>query len=203
MGSEIRYAAASPYLESRRKRCFDIVVCLVLLPPVMVLLGAAALVILVGQGRPILFIQTRVGKDGMLFRMPKLRTLRDAPPRGTPVAPADGPAYATPTGHWLRRHKLDELPQWFMVLAGRMSLVGPRPELPDIAATYNTLQRKRLLIRPGITGLWQVLANHKTPIHHHLKYDLYYLRKADLRLDVKLLALTLGLVLRPPGRHRP
>jgi lipopolysaccharide/colanic/teichoic acid biosynthesis glycosyltransferase len=83
-----------------------------------------------------------------------------------------------------------------------MSLVGPRPEVPDIVTTYNAFQRKRLLIRPGLTGLWQIMANHKTPIHRHLKYDLYYLRKADLWLDLKLLALTLGPVLRPPGRDR-
>ena len=195
----IRCTAGSPYLKSRRKRCFDIVVCLVLLPPVMVLLGVVALVTLVGQGRPLLFVQTRVGKNGMLFRMPKFRTLRGAAPRG-PLA-ADVAAYATPAGRWLRRHKLDELPQWFTVLAGRMSLVGPRPELPDIVATYSAFQRKRLLMKPGLTGLWQVMANHKTPIHQHLKYDLYYLRKADFRLDVKLLVLTLALVLRPPGRY--
>jgi lipopolysaccharide/colanic/teichoic acid biosynthesis glycosyltransferase len=184
------------------KRCFDIVVCLVLLPPVMALLGVVALAILIGQGRPILFVQTRVGKDGMLFRMPKFRTLRPDAPRSAPAPTADVAAYATPAGRWLRRHKLDELPQWFTVLAGRMSLVGPRPEVPDIVTTYNAFQRKRLLIRPGLTGLWQVMANHKTPIHRHLKYDLYYLRKADLRLDLKLLALTLGPVLRPPGRDR-
>jgi lipopolysaccharide/colanic/teichoic acid biosynthesis glycosyltransferase len=201
MAREIRYAAASPYLESRRKRCFDIVVCLVLLPLVMVLLGVAALVVLVGQGRPLLFVQTRVGKNGVLFRMPKFRTLHGAVP-GNSLAPAvDAASYATPAGRWLRRHKLDELPQWLTVLAGRMSLVGPRPELPDIVATYNAFQRKRLLVRPGVTGLWQVRANHQTPIHRHLKYDLYYLRKASLWLDVKLLAFTMGLLV-APGRHR-
>jgi lipopolysaccharide/colanic/teichoic acid biosynthesis glycosyltransferase len=73
--------------------------------------------------------------------------------------------------------------------------------LPDIVATYNAFQRKRLLVRPGVTGLWQVRANHQTPIHRHLKYDLYYLRKASLWLDVKLLAFTMGLLV-APGRHR-
>jgi lipopolysaccharide/colanic/teichoic acid biosynthesis glycosyltransferase len=202
MARDVRYAAASPYLESRKKRCFDMVVCLVLLPPVMVLLGAVALVLLIGQGRPIFFVQTRVGRNGMLFRMPKFRTLRRDAPLRVPAPASDMATYATPAGRWLRRHKLDELPQWFTVVAGRMSLVGPRPELPDIVATYNAFQRKRLLTRPGVTGLWQVMANDKTPIHHHLKYDFYYLRKARLRLDVKLLALTIGLVLRPSGGHR-
>ena len=197
MTGDSGYGRASKYLHSRSKRCLDIVVSLLLLLPATVVMACAGLLILVREGPPILFLQNRVGKNGELFRMPKLRTLRTdcdpyVPPAGHDLSP-----YVTATGCPLRRHHLDELPQLFTVLAGRMSLVGPRPELPGVVATYSPLPRKRLLMKPGLTGLWQVMANHNVPIHRNLKYDLYYLRKASLWLDVRLLILTIPFVVRP------
>ena len=170
--------------------------------PAAVLAGCTGLIILVREGRPVLFVQNRVGRDGELFKMPKLRTLRTDVGPYVPAAEEAIASYATATGRLLRRHKLDELPQVFTVLTGRMSLVGPRPELPDIVATYDALQRKRLLMKPGLTGLWQVMANHKVPIHTNLKYDFYYLRKASLWLDIRVLIATIPFVLRP-GRYDP
>jgi len=191
------YGRASKYLHSRSKRCLDIVVSLLLLLPAIVVMACAGLLILVREGRPILFLQDRVGKNGELFRMPKLRTLRtDADPY-VPPAGHDLSSHVTATGGPLRRHHLDELPQLFTVLAGRMSLVGPRPELPGVVATYSPFQRTRLLMKPGLTGLWQVMADHNVPIHRDLKYDLYYLRKASLWLDVRLLILTIPFVVSP------
>jgi lipopolysaccharide/colanic/teichoic acid biosynthesis glycosyltransferase len=201
MSSSSREGRVSRYLEGRSKRCFDVAVCLLLLPPAVVLMGAAALMILVREGRPILFVQNRVGKNGVLFRMPKLRTLRTAIEPDASCAPYDVSSYVTPTGHVLRTHKLDELPQLFTVLTGRMSLVGPRPELPEIVAAYSPFQKQRLRITPGLTGLWQVMANDQVPIHRHLKYDLYYLRHASLWLDVKLLVRTFPLLVRPAQRE--
>ena len=200
MAGDTRYDGASHYLHSWSKRCLDIVAGLVLLLPAAVLAGCIGLIILVREGRPVLFVQNRVGRDGELFKMPKLRTLRTDVGPYVPAAEEAIASYATSTGRLLRRHKLDELPQVFTVLAGRMSLVGPRPELPDIVATYDALQRKRLLMKPGLTGLWQVMANHKVPIHTNLKYDLYYLRKASLWLDIRVLIATIPFVLRP-GRY--
>jgi lipopolysaccharide/colanic/teichoic acid biosynthesis glycosyltransferase len=78
-----------------------------------------------------------------------------------------------------------------------MSLIGPRPELPNVALRYTSLHRKRFLARPGMTGLWQILGDHKVGMHEDLKYDLYYLRKANLWLDVKVLAMTILFVLNP------
>jgi lipopolysaccharide/colanic/teichoic acid biosynthesis glycosyltransferase len=196
------YRRASKYLHGWSKRCFDIAVCLVLLPPAVIVMAGAGLMILVRDGRPILFVQSRVGKNGVLFRMPKLRTLRANAQTRAPSTEHNRSSHITPTGRLLRKYKLDELPQLFTVLTGPMSLVGPRPELPDIVATYSSFQRQRLLMRPGLTGPWQVLANHKTPIHRYLKYDLYYLRKASLWLDLKLLVLTIPSIVKPQGRDR-
>lgn len=196
------YSGASRYLHGWSKRCFDLAFCLVLLPPAMLVMAGAGLVILMREGRPVLFVQSRIGKNGTPFRVPKLRTLRTDAEMYPPSAQHNVAAYVTSTGGLLRRYKLDELPQLFTVLSGRMSLVGPRPELPDIVATYNSFQRRRLLMTPGLTGPWQVLANHRTPIHRYLKYDLYYLRRASLWLDLKLLALTIPSIVRPHGRDR-
>ena len=95
----------------------------------------------------------------------------------------------------MRRHRLDELPQLFSVLTGKMTLVGPRPELPDIVKDYSRKERKRLCIRPGLTGLWQIKASRKHPIHENIRYDFYYLRKANLWLDIRILAETIPFVL--------
>jgi lipopolysaccharide/colanic/teichoic acid biosynthesis glycosyltransferase len=127
--------------------------------------------------------------------MPKLRTLRPHASPYEPLAHSDNAALVTHTGQFLRRHKLDELPQLFSVLAGQMSLIGPRPALPSVAAGYNESQRKRLLVRPGVTGLWQVMGNHHLDMHEDMKYDLYYLRRASLWLDVKILAMTVPVML--------
>jgi len=193
----------SDYLESRLKRCFDIVVCLVLLAPALILLGLAGAGILLREGRPVFFIHQRVGKGGKLFRMPKLRTLRQQARPYEPFAKSQNPSLVTPTGKFLRRHKLDELPQLFLVLTGRMSLIGPRPALPNVAANYDEDQRERLSARPGITGLWQVMGNHQVDMHEDMKYDLSYLRKASLWLDIKILAMTVPVVLAGQRDEKP
>lgn len=187
----------SLYLHSRTKRAFDIVISSLLIPPALIIMGLASLSILIREGRPILFIHERTGKNGKLFLLPKLRTLlADA----DPYEPSTGPDHVllvTVAGKLLRKHRFDELPQLFSVLTGSMSLVGPRPELPNIVATYDHLQRKRLLAKPGITGLWQIMADRSAHIHQNIKYDFYYLRKANLWLDIKILALTIPFILNP------
>jgi len=134
--------------------------------------------------------------------MPKLRTLRvDANPY-EPSAESDNASLVTKTGKFLRRHRLDELPQLFSVLRGHMSVIGPRPELPNVVVTYNSLHKKRLLSKPGITGLWQIMGNHKLQMHHDIKYDLYYLRNASLWLDMKILVMTVPFVMNPKWKQR-
>lgn len=181
----------SRYLNSRTKRCFDILVCVILFLPSLILIGFLALIVLVRDGLPVFFVQRRVGRNGTLFWMPKLRTLpTDADPY-KPSSSFDDSLLISATGKFLRRHRLDELPQLLSVLTGHMSLVGPRPDLPHIATTYRSKPKKRVLAKPGISGLWQVMGNRELGMHQDIKYDLYYIRNASLWLDVKILLMTI------------
>jgi lipopolysaccharide/colanic/teichoic acid biosynthesis glycosyltransferase len=89
----------------------------------------------------------------------------------------------TPVGRFLRRTSLDEMPQLFNVLKGDMSLVGPRPEMPFIVEKYNAVQRQRLQVKPGVTGLWQISADRAFLIHENIQYDLYYIRHRGFFMD--------------------
>jgi lipopolysaccharide/colanic/teichoic acid biosynthesis glycosyltransferase len=152
-------------------------------------------IVLIFDGQPILFFQRRCGKDGREFIMPKIRTLKNHAHPNKPTCSYDIDTFTTRTGSFLRRHRLDELPQIFSILAGQMSLVGPRPELPDVVENYSAKQRKRLAAKPGLTGFWQIRASRNQPIHKNIKYDLYYIENASLWLDIKILAVTVPFVL--------
>jgi exopolysaccharide biosynthesis polyprenyl glycosylphosphotransferase len=140
------------------------------------------------------FVHERIGRGGKPFRMVKLRTLRDdvgayeEAPRG-----ADDPRI-TPYGRWLRATSIDELPQLWNVLRGEMSIVGPRPEMPFVVERYDAWQRRRLAVKPGITGLWQILGRKDLPMHENLQYDFYYIRNRSLSLDASILLRTAGAV---------
>jgi putative colanic acid biosynthesis UDP-glucose lipid carrier transferase len=151
--------------------------------------------ILCREGRPIFFAHQRVGKDGRLFSMPKLRTMHKQTDPYHPCAAAT--SLITKPGRFLRRHRIDELPQLLCVLTGSMSMVGPRPEIPNIVAEYEAVHKQRLYATPGITGLWQLMGSRNVPIHHDMTYDLYYIHNASLWLDLKILAMTFSFVLRP------
>jgi len=173
------------------KRVFDVLVGLlatIVCAPLLVLL---AIIIRASSKGPALFVQTRVGLHGAPFRMVKFRTMYCEEP-----AYALKPAHMrdpriTPIGRWLRRTSLDELPQLLNVLIGHMSLVGPRPEMPFIVARYTDLQRERLKVKPGITGLWQLSADRRVPIHENMDYDLYYINEQSFLLDIVILIQTL------------
>ncbi len=190
----------SPYLNSAVKRCLEVIVCLILLVPVVLILLVVLPAVLLFDGRPVLFFQRRVGRNGRKFLMPKIRTLKNHAHPNKPACSYDTKVFTTKTGRFLRRHRLDELPQIFSVLAGKMSLVGPRPELPDVVKKYSGKEFKRLCARPGLTGLWQIRAPHNQPIHKNIRYDLYYLRKASLWLDIRILAETVPFVLRAESK---
>jgi exopolysaccharide biosynthesis polyprenyl glycosylphosphotransferase len=139
---------------------------------------------------PVLFIQERIGRDGKPFRMFKFRTMHqhlsgDAP---TPDSPYD--PRITKVGRYLRRYSLDELPQFLNVFLGDMSLVGPRPEMKFIVDEYGPVERERLRVKPGITGLWQISYARQQQIHDNLDYDLYYIEHQSLLLDIVIIALT-------------
>ena len=104
-------------------------------------------------------------------------------------------------GRWLRRSSIDEIPQLLNVLRGEMSLVGPRPEMPFIVASYDEWQRRRLSVKPGITGLWQILGRKDLPMHENLHYDFYYIRNRSLWLDISLMIRTVWAVLSRRGAY--
>lgn len=178
------------------KRAFDVVATTMLLVLALPLLAVLAVAVSIDlrTWRPI-FIQQRVGRGGALFRFPKLRSL----PLGTPE---DADKYAIATvattrlGRLLRRTHLDELPQLLLVLTGRMSLVGPRPDMPALLERFGSaFVAARSRVRPGCTGLWQVGADAGKLIGEAPEYDLYYLRHRGLRLDCWILWRTVRLLL--------
>lgn len=147
-----------------------------------------------GGASSAIFSQTRIGQNGEPFSMYKFRTMReDVDPYS--VAPHDpSDPRITEYGAWLRATSIDELPQLFNVLKGRMSLVGPRPEMPFIVAGYDEWQRRRLGVKPGITGMWQILGRKDLPMHDNLQYDFYYIRNRSIGLDLSILLRTIGAV---------
>lgn len=191
----------SPYLNSAAKRCFDIIVCLILFVPAVLILLVILSIVSIIDGRPVLFFQRRIGKDGREFVMPKVRTLKKHAHPSKPACSYNIETFTTKTGTFLRRHRLDELPQIFSVLAGQMSLVGPRPELPDEVKKYSPKQLRRLSAKPGLTGLWQIRASRSQPMYKNIKYDLYYITNASLWLDIKILAQTPPFVLRKKSKN--
>jgi exopolysaccharide biosynthesis polyprenyl glycosylphosphotransferase len=193
------------------KRLLDIVasaIGLVILSPILLVTAAA---ILVRDGSPVLFRQERIGLHGRPFTMLKFRTMvRDAEEqladirhlneRSKVAFKAKNDPRITPIGRWLRTSSIDELPQLWNVLTGRMSLVGPRPPLPTEVDAYDVWHRRRLSMKPGITGLWQVEARHEPDFDRWVEQDLVYIDGWTLWLDLKILAKTLPAVLTHGGR---
>jgi lipopolysaccharide/colanic/teichoic acid biosynthesis glycosyltransferase len=194
-------------------------IALVLLAPVF---GLCMLAIVVDSPGPILFRQQRVGKQGKIFTMFKLRSMyanaestvhRDfvaAFIRGEaePQATDQGAAFKlavdpriTRVGKWLRQTSLDELPQLWNTLRGEMSLVGPRPPIPYEVDHYEPDHLGRLAVKPGITGPWQVGGRSATTFEEMVAMDLDYIRRSSFILDLQILLKTIPAVLRTRGAH--
>ena len=172
------------------KRLFDLLLGSLGLVPLIALTPLLALLVKLSSRGPVFFSQIRVGKNGQLFPIYKFRTMYlDAPRYGYSPKGSRDPR-VTPTGRALRRSKLDELPQLINVLLGQMSLVGPRPEMPFIVEQYTAIQRQRLALTPGITGLWQISEHRTAPIHEHLEYDFYYAEHRSMILDLAIICRT-------------
>ena len=192
------------------KRLIDIVgasAALIALAPVMAV--AAALIRATSPG-PAIFRQPRCGLYGRQFSMYKLRTMVvDAEARKQELADhneCDGPVFkmrkdprVTPVGRWLRRWSLDELPQFWNVLLGDMSLVGPRPPVPTEVALYQTFERRRLSMRPGITCIWQVNGRSEIGFADWVKLDVEYIENWSFALDFQILLKTVPAVLGQSG----
>ncbi len=222
-GIELNRLAELPVLDFRfsapsrstlaMKRAMDVLVSILLLIVAAPLLAAIALVILLDSGRPALFRQRRAGKDGVPFKVIKFRTMvNDAEERlvdlGVDLKALEEPTFklvddprVTRVGRFLRRTSLDELPQLVNVLGGSMSLVGPRPEVGEIADTYDERQRLRLAVQPGITGPMQVYGRSDLTFEERLAMERDYLDNLSIAGDLAILVRTPGAIIRGEGAY--
>ncbi|MGH6943226.1 MAG: sugar transferase [Geminicoccaceae bacterium] len=175
------------------KRALDLVLAGLALLPAILLAALVALALRLAQGRPILFSQERAGLRNEPFRLVKFRTMTDA--RDEAGRPLPDDARLTPLGRGLRRLRLDELPQILHVLLGQMSVVGPRPLLPETVSALGTLGDKRGQIRPGLTGWAQVNGNTLLDLEAKIALDVWYVDHWSFWLDVLILAKTVQCVI--------
>lgn len=161
------------------------------------LLLALAVAVRVTSPGPVLFRQVRVGRGGREFVMLKFRTIESG---GAPFEIRQDPL-VTPAGRWLRRLSLDELPQLCNVVRGHMSLVGPRPPLPQEVAAHPDDALRRLAVKPGLTGLWQISGRSDLPWEEAIRLDLRYVENWSLSLDMLILLRTLTAVARGSGAY--
>jgi sugar transferase EpsL len=178
------------------KRALDLAILVLVAMPALMIGLISALAILLDDGGPVLFRQVRSGRDGRPFVLLKLRTMTNRQRRddGYPE-----PSEITCTGRILRRTSIDELPQLLNVLRGDMSIVGPRPTLPQQVQRYDSRQFGRLNVQPGLTGLAQVNGRNQMTWAERIEWDLRYVEKQCLRLDLKVLAATARAVLTGDG----
>ena len=194
------------------KRTLDMVVSLIGLVVSLPLFLIITLLIKLDSRGPVLFKQVRLGKDGRPFLFYKFRSmvvgsekmqdeLRHLDITGGPVFKVKDDPRVTRLGRFLRRTTLDEFPQLWNVLQGDMSLVGPRPPIPEEVAQYTRLQRRRLDVKPGLTCLWQVSGRSEISFSEWVQLDLYYIQHQSLLLDLKILIRTLPAVVSRRGAY--
>jgi exopolysaccharide biosynthesis polyprenyl glycosylphosphotransferase len=194
------------------KRGLDVigsVVCLVVMSPILLI---TAIAIVIDSPGPAIFPQERVGQGGRTFTLYKFRSMRtgaDAEKeRLRQLAEAGGVTFKlkddprrTRVGGFLRRVSLDEAPQFYNVLRGEMSLVGPRPAIPSEVEQYDEWHRKRLDVKPGLTGLWQVMGRSELPFEEMVMLDIFYIENWSLSMDIKILLQTVPTVLSGRGAY--
>ena len=184
------------------KRAVDLLAAAILLASCLPILVAACLAIVAETPGSPLYLQWRSGLGGRPFRIIKLRTMLAGADRIGPALTQHGDPRITRVGSLLRRWSLDELPQLLNVLAGQMSLVGPRPELVPIVASYSPRQRQVLLARPGLTGWAQVNGRDDLAIPDKLELDLDYVARRTLRWDLAIMARTVRVIATGQGTKR-
>jgi lipopolysaccharide/colanic/teichoic acid biosynthesis glycosyltransferase len=198
------------------KRVLDVamaVFAIVVLAPAFAVIAVA---IVIGSGLPVLYRQERVGRNGRRFTMLKFRSmradadglihvtyvqslLRGEAPSGSGLYKLAADSRITRVGAFLRRTSLDELPQLWNVLAGEMSMVGPRPDVPYSVEAYAPWALRRLVVQPGLTGLWQVSGRSKLSIQDMLRLDVAYVDQCSLKLDIEILLRTIPAVISRNG----
>jgi len=191
-----REEAVPIHLRRTGKRLFDIALALPLSLLALPLLIALGILVRFTSRGPAFYWSLRVGRDNRIFRMPKLRTMRDGAPELATHLFAGAQRYLTPLGDFLRRTSLDELPQLFSILAGDLSFVGPRPALfnqDDLVNLRTGLGIHKLA--PGLTGWAQVNGRDRLTIEEKVRFDAEYLQKQSFWFDLRILAMTVGKVL--------
>lgn len=176
------------------KRTFDVIASIILILLLFPLMAGVMLAVLCSLGWPVLFSQDRPGIEGRVFRMHKFRTMSNSRDSAGKLL-ADEQRLGR-FGSFLRRTSLDELPELFDVLRGRMSLVGPRPLLPEYMALYNADQARRHEVKPGVTGWAQVMGRNSLSWEEKFMYDVWYVENRTFLLDLKILLRTVGQVLK-------
>ena len=185
------------------KRICDLAVGIVALPFVLIIIAALAPIIHFEDKGPVFYNAPRVGKNGRDFKMYKLRSMRVNAPDlvmedGSTYNGADDPRM-TKIGAFMRRTSLDEIPQFFNVLKGDMSVVGPRPDLRRETELYEGDEGEKLAVKPGITGYAAVYGRNSLPWHERLALDVYYVRNVTFALDVKVFFRTFSTVFKQEG----
>jgi lipopolysaccharide/colanic/teichoic acid biosynthesis glycosyltransferase len=194
------------------KRVFDVIVGSIALVFALPLIALSALLVYLEDGPPVFYTQTRVGRDGRLFEIYKLRTMvKNAEQfpgqverwnaRSPLIHKTRSDPRVTRVGRFLRRFSLDELPQLINVLDGTMSLVGPRPEMLSLVEQYEPWQHQRFSVLPGMTGWWQIHGRSDKPLHLHTEDDLYYIQNRSLWLDLQILLRTIWVVITGKGAY--
>jgi lipopolysaccharide/colanic/teichoic acid biosynthesis glycosyltransferase len=195
------------------KRQIDFIAAFSLMLALGPLMLLVAIAIKLTDWGPVFYWQTRVGEYGRTFKFPKFRSmvigaegmvdkfLMDNHHGKSITFKIKRDPRVTPVGRIIRRFSLDELPQLWCVLCGDMCLVGPRPALPREVANYNQMERRRLEVQPGLTCIWQVSGRADIPFKGQLEMDLDYIHNRGLRLDLKLLMLTLPAILSGRGAY--
>jgi lipopolysaccharide/colanic/teichoic acid biosynthesis glycosyltransferase len=195
--------APYPFYQAVVKRAFDAICAisaLLLLWPLFLII---ALMIRLDSPGPVIYRQQRIGKNGVPFTMYKFRSMRWDPihnvrffirPDGTTVHKLHDDPRLTHVGAWLRRTSIDELPQLINIAKGDMSVIGPRPELIEIVRTYEPWQHRRHVVKPGLTGWWQVCGRDDLPMNENTELDLYYVNHLSPVLDLRILLRTVGIV---------
>jgi lipopolysaccharide/colanic/teichoic acid biosynthesis glycosyltransferase len=199
--------------DEKIKRAFDVVFSAAVLLCISPLLAFVALLIKMEDGGPVFFKQVRVGRHGREFLMFKFRSMRvDAEQRlrellaknehktGVTFKIKDDPRI-TRLGHWLRKFSLDELPQFWNVLIGDMSVVGPRPPVPREVALYTLADRRRLAVAPGITCIWQVSGRASIDFHGQVELDVRYIESRGFWRDLGIITKTVPAVLSGSGAY--
>ena len=203
-------APALNHFQRMTKRVFDLVIILPLLLILLPLMGIIALLIKLDSQGPVFYVSKRMKENGETFGMIKFRTMgvnadqqlqqiMQKDKDGNLVHKRPDDPRVTNIGKFLRKTSLDELPQLFNIVKGDMSLVGPRPELPELVSQYEPWQRKRFTVPQGVTGWWQVNGRSDKPMHLNTQDDLYYIQHYSIWLDIQILLKTILVVVRGKG----